>query len=230
MTIPDIIPSKKLAATVDGLFTATGDDFVSAPVDELALTYEGVPGDFHAGLTRKSGSREPWYPRGTEMRNERQLTILSRTELAEAAAGMGLEAIEPEWIGGNITLAGVPMLSMLPASTLLFFEGGATLKVDFQNGPCRIAGASIARHVGRPDDAGLALSFVPAAQTPARRACLGRKARHGPHRRSGPGAIARTVGTIRPEPPLIFDRIGQVARPSRCRRETASPASAAVPR
>ena len=56
------------------------------------------------------------------------------------------------------------MLSMLPASTLLFFEGGATLKVDFQNGPCKIAGASIARHLGRPDDVGLALAFVPAAK------------------------------------------------------------------
>jgi len=164
MTIPEIIPSKRLAATVDGLFMASGGDFVSAPVGELPLTFEGIPGDFHAGNTRKSGGREPWYPRGTEMRNERQLTILSRAELAEAAAEMGLEAIEPEWIGANITLAGIPMLSMLPAATLLFFEGGATLKVDFQNGPCKIAGASIARHVGRPDDAGLALAFVPAAK------------------------------------------------------------------
>lgn len=164
MTMPEIIPSKRLAATVDGLFMATGDDFVSAPVGELPLAYEGITGDFHAGLTRKSGSREPWYPRGTEMRNERQVTILSRPELAEAAAEMGLETILPEWIGANITLTGIPMLSMLPASTLLFFEGGATLKVDFQNGPCKIAGASIARHVGRPDDAGLALAFVPAAK------------------------------------------------------------------
>jgi hypothetical protein len=164
MTIPEIIPSKRLAATVDGLFMASGGDFVSAPVDELPLTYEGIPGDFHAGITRKSGGREPWYARGTEMRNERQLTILSRAELAEAAADMELETIEPEWIGANITLSGIPMLSMLPAATLLFFEGGATLKVDFQNGPCKIAGASIARHVGRPDDAGLALAFVPAAR------------------------------------------------------------------
>lgn len=164
MTFPEIIPSKRFAATVDGLFAATGDDFVSAPVDELALTYEGIDGDFHAGITRKSGGREPWYARGTEMRNERQVTILSRPELAEAAAEMGLEAIEPEWIGANITLSGIPMLSMLPASTLLFFEGGATLKVDFQNGPCKISGASIARHVGRPDDAGMALAFVPAAK------------------------------------------------------------------
>lgn len=164
MTIPNIIPSKRLTGAVDGLFMASGGEFVTQPAGELVLAYEGIPGDLHSGLTRKSGSREPWYPRGTEMRNERQITLLSRDELAEAAAQMGIDTIEPEWIGGNITLSGIPMLSMLPAATLLFFEGGATLKVDFQNGPCKISGASIARHVGRPDDAGLALSFVPAAK------------------------------------------------------------------
>ncbi|MCI5077158.1 molybdenum cofactor sulfurase [Oricola sp.] len=164
MAIPQIIPSQKLNGTVDGLFMATGEDFVSAPVDALQLTYEGIAGDLHAGLTRNSGSREPWYARGTEMRNERQVTILSRDELAEAAKEMAVDAIEPEWIGGNMTLTGIPMLSLLPAATLLFFEGGVTLKVDFQNGPCKFSGASIARHVGRPDDAALALAFVPAAK------------------------------------------------------------------
>jgi hypothetical protein len=164
MSFPEIVPSRKLNATVEALFSALGKEFVTAPVDELALTYEGIPGDVHSGITRKSGGREPWYKRGTEMRNERQVTILSRSELAEAAAEMGIDRIEPEWIGGNITLDGIPMLSMLPAATLLFFEGGVTLKVDFQNGPCRIAGASIARNLGREGDVALALSFVPAAK------------------------------------------------------------------
>jgi len=164
MSFPEIMPSRKRSGVVDGLFSALGKEFVTAPVDELELTYEGIRGDLHSGITRKSGSREPWYTRGTEMRNERQVTILSRAELSEAAAEMGIDGIEPEWIGGNITLQGIPMLSMLPAATLLFFEGGVTLKVDFQNGPCRISGASIARHLGRGDDAGLALSFVPAAK------------------------------------------------------------------
>jgi hypothetical protein len=163
MDTQQIVPSMKRVGAVDGLFVAKGKDFVTTAVDALDLTYEGIPGDIHAGLTRKSGSREPWYPRGTEIRNERQLTVLSREELAGVAADMGIDRIEPEWIGGNITLAGIPMLSMLPASTLLFFEGGVTLKVDFQNGPCRISGASIARNIGRADDTGLHLAFVPAA-------------------------------------------------------------------
>lgn len=164
MSFPEITPSRKLSGVIDGLFSARGKDFVTAPVDKLDLSWDGIEDDFHAGLTRESGSREPWYPRGTEMRNERQLTLLSRDELAEAATEMGIDGIEPEWIGANVTLSGIPMLSMLPASTLLFFEGGVTLKVDFQNGPCKIAGTSIARHVGREDDTALALSFVPAAR------------------------------------------------------------------
>jgi hypothetical protein len=164
LTLPDILPARKITARVDRLFVAAGGDFVTAPVAELPLSFDGIPGDIHAGVTRKSGSREPWYPRGTEIRNERHVTILSREELAEAAGEMGIDRIEPEWIGGNITLASLPMLSMLPAATLLFFEGGATLKVDFQNGPCKISGASIARHIGRDGDTALALSFVPAAK------------------------------------------------------------------
>ncbi|WP_421851941.1 MOSC domain-containing protein [Oricola sp.] len=164
MTNVDIVPSRKIVGAVDGLFSATGEDFVSAPVGELVLTWEGIADDLHAGMTRKSGAREPWYPRGTEMRNERQITILSRDELAEAAGEMQIDRIEPEWVGANMTLSGIPALSMLPASTLLFFEGGVTLKVDFQNGPCRFAGRAIARGLGRGDDADLALSFVPAAK------------------------------------------------------------------
>ena len=157
--IPDIHPSRRLEARVDALFKATGRDFVTAPVEEVELTFDGIPGDLHAGVTRRSGSREPWYQRGTVMRNERQVTIVAADELSAAAADMGIDRIEPQWIGANMVVSGVPMLSMLPAATLLFFEGGATIKVDFQNGPCTLSGASIARHLGREGDKELALAF-----------------------------------------------------------------------
>lgn len=156
---PEIHPAKRIEARVDGLFVAEGEGFVTSPTETLELTFDGVPGDVHAGITRKSGGREPWYERGTEIRNERQLSIVARDELEAVAADMEIAMLAPEWIGANITLAGVPMLSMLPASTLLFFEGGATVKVDMQNGPCRIAGDSIARHLGREGDQHIALGF-----------------------------------------------------------------------
>jgi hypothetical protein len=143
-----ILPARKLQARVAGTFAARGGDFVSAPVDALKLVYGGVVGDFHAGLTRPSGGREPWYPRGTEMKNERQLSVLSVEELSQVASDMGIARIAPEWIGANLVLEGVPTLSYLPPRSLLFFKSGATLRIDGANGPCRIAGGSIAKALG----------------------------------------------------------------------------------
>ncbi|MBZ9741644.1 MULTISPECIES: MOSC domain-containing protein [unclassified Mesorhizobium] len=160
----EIIPAKKLTARAAALYVAPADHFQTRPVDELRLGFDGISGDFHAGPTRRSGGREPWYPRGTEMRNERQLSIVAADELAIVAERMGLAEIRPEWIGANLVIEGVPHLSMLPAGTLLFFKGGVTLKVDAQNGPCRIAGRSIAENVGMADVEAGALLFPKAAK------------------------------------------------------------------
>lgn len=154
-----IYSAKRFEARVEALFSAQRDTLVSAPVETLELTFEGIAGDRHQGATRRSGGREPWYKRGTEMRNERQLSILCRDELANAAKAMELERIEPDWIGANIVLAGVKDLSKLPPRSLLFFEGGATIKVDGQNAPCRFAGDSIAEHYPDHDAKALALAF-----------------------------------------------------------------------
>lgn len=158
-TDTEIIPAKKLLATVDAVLTATGEDFVTREVEALELGFDGIAGDFHAGVTRRSGGREPWYPRGTEMRNERQLSIVAADELAQIAAGMRIAEIRPEWIGANLVLGGVPRLSMLPSGTMLFFSGGVTIKVDGQNAPCRLAGRSVARKAGLDDVEAGALLF-----------------------------------------------------------------------
>lgn len=142
----EFAPARTIEAKVDGLFEALGDTFVSEQVDSLTLTYEGIPGDRHAGLLRESGAREPWYSRGTEMRNERQLSIVCRTELAGVARDMQIDRLEPEWIGASITLAGVPHLSLLPPRSILMFESGVSVRIDGDNGPCSYSGASIASH------------------------------------------------------------------------------------
>ena len=144
----EIVPAKKLSATVSGVFKAGGKDFLSEPTDALELTYGGIKDDFHEGLTRKSGGREPWYARGTEMKNERQVSILSIEELEDIRVAMGLEKLDPGWIGASLVLEGIPNMSYLPARTLLFFDGGVTLRVDGYNAPCRLAGGAIAKAVG----------------------------------------------------------------------------------
>jgi hypothetical protein len=160
----EIVPRKKLVARVAAVYAARDGDFVTEPVSELRLGFDGIADDFHAGQTRRSGGREPWYPRGTEMRNERQVSIVAADELAIVAERMDLAEIRPEWIGANIVMDGVPRLSMLPAGTLLFFAGGTTIKVDGQNGPCRIAGQSIAERAGMADVTVGALLFPKAAK------------------------------------------------------------------
>ncbi|HWK65999.1 MAG TPA: molybdenum cofactor sulfurase [Rhizobiaceae bacterium] len=160
----EILPGRKLSAIVSGANAANSRHFVTTAVESLALGFDGIEGDVHAGHTRRSGGREPWYPRGTEIRNERQLSIVAPDELAVIAERMGIDEVKPEWIGANLLISGIPRLSMLPAGTLLFFRGGVTLKVDAQNGPCRISGRSIAEHAGMADrDAG-SLLFPKAAK------------------------------------------------------------------
>ncbi|MER8803129.1 molybdenum cofactor sulfurase [Mesorhizobium sp. M0018] len=160
----EIVPSRKLAARVAALYLAPFDRFETRAVDTLQLGFDGIDGDFHAGTTRRSGGREPWYPRGTEMRNERQLSIVAADELAIVAERMGIAEIKPEWIGANLLIDGLPRLSMLPSGTLLFFKGGATVKIDAQNGPCRIAGRSVAENAGMADHEAGALLFPKAAK------------------------------------------------------------------
>lgn len=160
----EIIPGRKIAARVAGVFVAPFDHFVTRAVDRLELSFQGIAGDFHAGYTRRSGGREPWYARGTEMRNERQLSIVAPDELAIVAERMAIPELKPEWIGANLLLDGVPHFSMLPAGTMMFFNGGVTLKVDAQNGPCRIAGRSIAEHAKMPDHEAASLLFPKVAK------------------------------------------------------------------
>jgi hypothetical protein len=152
-----------MPAVVAGLYrTAAPDDFETSPVATLALGFDGIAGDRHGGLTRASGGREPWYPKGTEMRNERQVSILSPDDLAAVATGMNIPELRPEWIGGNILLSGIPQLTLLPPRTCLFFAGGVTIRIDGLNMPCRLSGRSVAaRHPGRD---GLDLAFVKAAK------------------------------------------------------------------
>ena len=133
-----IAPKFKVDGKVEGVYrTVSPDDFQTTAADSLELTFEGVPGDRHAGFIRKSGGREPWYPRGTDMCNERQVSILAVDELSEVAARMEIDDLRSEWIGGNILISAIPNLTRIPPRTRLVFEGGTVVRVDGDNAPCR---------------------------------------------------------------------------------------------
>jgi len=156
------LPAQTLAARVEGTYVVAGRAVASTPRPELILTYAGIVGDRHEGLVRPSGPREPWYPRGTPMRNERQISIVGAEELAEIATSLGIPHLDPAWIGANLVLSGLPNLTRLAPRTLLLFPSGATIRIDGDNDPCRKSGAAIATQVdNRPD---LRFAFVKAAK------------------------------------------------------------------
>jgi hypothetical protein len=148
---------------VRGLFqTSDPTQFRTLPVSSLALGFDGIVDDRHGGQTRFSGGREPWYPRGTEIRNERQLSLLCPLELAGIAQHLAVEDVLAEWMGANMLIDGFPHFTLLPPRTCLFFEGGVTLRIDGLNVPCRATGRSVAKHY--PERPMLDLAFVKAAK------------------------------------------------------------------
>ncbi|MEQ9260024.1 MAG: sulfurase [Roseovarius sp.] len=123
----------------------------SVALEEMALTLDGLAGEIHAGRTRPSCSRvTAQHPKGTEIANVRQFSILSAEEMAETAAAMGLEALKPEWLGASIVISGIPDFSHVPPSSRLQTQAGTTLIVDMQNRPCQFPAKEIEKeHPGR---------------------------------------------------------------------------------
>ena len=113
-------------------------------LDLVELTFAGIAGEAHGGLTRPSCSRVlAQYKRGTEIRNTRQLSVVSAEELARIAVKMGVEVLEPAWIGASMVIEGIPDFTHLPPSSRLQFASGATLTVDMENRPCTLPAAVV---------------------------------------------------------------------------------------
>lgn len=119
----------------------------SDPVGSVNATYAGLEGEYHSGLTRKSCARvRTQYAVGTEIRNARQISILSAEEVAQTAQKLGLDYLEPTLVGANIILSGIPDLTQLPPSTRIMFPSGASLVVDMENAPCQWPAKEIEAH------------------------------------------------------------------------------------
>ena len=122
-------------------------DLASSRVESVRVSYAGFDGESHSGLVRASCVRvRHQYPQGTEIRNTRQISIVSTEELALIAANMGIDGLQPEWLGANLMVSGIPDFSQIPPSTRLIFDGGAALVVDLEISPCKYPGEIIERH------------------------------------------------------------------------------------
>jgi len=107
------------------------------PLDEMPLTFAGYAGESHAGLTRPSSSRVlAQYPRGTTIRNTRQLCVVSAEEMAAVAAELGLDAWDHAWVGASVVISGIRDFTHIPPGSRLQTASGVTLTVDMENHPC----------------------------------------------------------------------------------------------
>jgi MOSC domain-containing protein YiiM len=157
-----------------GLADVAGS-FQSRAVERLELTYAGLEGDRHAGLTSPAGPRQDYLDPEVVVRNSRQLSLLSLEELAATAAALGLARLEPTWLGANVVLSGAAALTATGPSTRLLFPSGAVLVVDGDNAPCTKSGAAVARALGDPS---LTFRYVKAAHR--RRGLVAWVEREGP--------------------------------------------------
>lgn len=111
----------------------------------LRLSFAGPEGESHAGLTRASDSRVlDQYPRGTVIRNVRQVSILSLEDIEAIASDMGLARLDPALFGATMVVAGIPDFTLVPPSSRLQDrETGTTLTIDMQNLPCTLVSREI---------------------------------------------------------------------------------------
>ena len=150
---------KKFPARVLGVYTnpILKTQF-SAPVDKIEVNLEGFKGDYYSGLTSITGKNNPDYPRGTEIRNRRQITAVSIEELKEIADRLGLPYLQPDWFSANLLLEGIPDLSLIPPLSRIFFPQETVLVIDEENPPC--SGLAKLIQAQFPDIAGIDRSFV----------------------------------------------------------------------
>lgn len=121
----------------------TGVD-IPTPIDNLELDWGGPVGDRHHGLTMTSDARQKdVFPKGTTIRNHRQISIVDMAELASISAALGIGVIAPGVIADNICTEGIAKLTELPRMTRLLFAGGAVVMLGGENFPCTIAGALV---------------------------------------------------------------------------------------
>ena len=98
------------------------------------------------------------YPRGTEILNRRQITIVSVEELDNIAEELGVELILPEWLGANVLVKGFPELTKLTMGSRILFPSGAGLICMGENQPCTLPGDEIQKYY--EDREKLSLRFV----------------------------------------------------------------------
>lgn len=122
-----------------GLNPDRADSLRNVAVDQVQVGFDGFAGESRGGLTRLSCARViDLYPRGSEIKNTRQITILSAEQLGMIAQNMDLATLDPCLIGVGLVLEGIPDFSHIPPGSRLQAKNGTTLTIDLENRPCHL--------------------------------------------------------------------------------------------
>ncbi|MBV1864350.1 MAG: MOSC domain-containing protein [Rhodobacteraceae bacterium] len=146
--MPALIPTEFTGTiTYLGHVPDRGVSLSSMPQSEGFASFAGVQSESRGGLTRPSCSRVlSQYPRGTEIRNTRQFSIVCQEELSGIADAMEIDALRPEWLGASMMISGLPDFSHIPPSSRLQTQRGTTLTIDMLNRPCVLPAPVIDAH------------------------------------------------------------------------------------
>jgi len=136
--MPCLVKSKHIGTiTWLGRVNALEDNIRSEALNTADATFDGIIGESHSGATRPSCVRVAMlHPKSTEIRNTRQLSILSAEENAEIAVSMGLKNLDPSWLGASLVITGLPDFTHIPPGSRLQTTKGTTLTADLENEPC----------------------------------------------------------------------------------------------
>lgn len=142
------------------LITPEGEN-ISREIPEGEITFEGLVGDCHSGMTLLTHGHHPEFPKGTKIRNDRQFTILSVEELNEVAMTLQIPSLDVSWLTGNLLISGIKNFSVLPYGTRFVFSNGVILSCSGENNPCSHPARITQSHY--PEVDGIARDFVKAA-------------------------------------------------------------------
>ncbi|MFT5065020.1 MAG: hypothetical protein ACI9TA_000629 [Reinekea sp.] len=142
--MPALTPTQQIGEIVWIGTVAPNAGLRSVPTPALTMTYAGAEGEAHSGLTRASCVRvRAQWPEGTEIRNVRQLSVMSQEEIDEIAVDCGLDALDPALLGCSLVVKGISDFSHVPPSSRLQSEDGTTIVIDMQNRPCNLPAREI---------------------------------------------------------------------------------------
>lgn len=138
---------KEAEAVISALLIAdTQGSFVTRRISDIQLEFGGIPGDRHFGMVVPSNIRQPMYPRGVDILNRRQITIVSEEQCSSIAERLGIEEVLPEWLGANILFKGFPEVTNLTMGSRILFPSGAGLICMGENQPCTLPGEVIQKY------------------------------------------------------------------------------------